>query len=81
MAGLALASVFLLWIPGLRRWRSSTLFGLLFLAVISIAIGCGGGSSNNSTTKSPPGTYALILTGTDSTNNVSNTATLTLTVQ
>ncbi len=85
-AGTALASVFLIGLPGFRRRRGTAIFSLLVLATLGFAVGCGGGSSGGSSggakaTLSPKGTYALTLTGTDSTNNLTNSANFTLTIQ
>lgn len=88
---LSLAGAFF-WVAFGRRPRSlrskllsaSLALGLLFaLSFGGLALsGCGGGSSTPTTTPStPPGTYTIIVTGTDSkTATITGSATITLTV-
>jgi hypothetical protein len=85
-SGITLASLILLWIPGLRRRRWAAFGAILLLVSLTLAVsGCGssGGTSataSNSTTSSAAGTYTLTLTGTDRALNLSSTTTFTLTV-
>ena len=95
-SGMALASLLLIGLPGLRRRRWAPLVAILFVASLSLAIsGCGGGGSGKTTntssssgsssegttsTTAPKGTYTLTLTGTDTALNVAATTTFTLTV-
>ena len=72
----------LLCLSGIRRRRS----GWHSIALVVCAAGtllwlsgCGGGGSSSSTT-TPKGTYAITVTGTNSTSTLSNTATVNLTV-
>ena len=85
-SGIALASLILLWIPGLRRRRWTAFGAILLLVSVTLAIsGCGssGGTSataSSATTSSPAGAYTLTLTGTDSALNLSSTTAFRLTV-
>ncbi len=69
-------------IPGKRR-RALTMFTLMVLGVSMFAAGCGGSSSNKSTSTpvyngTPKGTYTVTVTGTSS--NVTQTTTFSLVV-
>jgi hypothetical protein len=84
MAGTAFVSLFLLGFPAFRRRRWPMLSALLMLGLCTLGVsGCGGGSSSSTaaaTTTSPKGTYTLTLTGTNSTLNLAETTSFTLTV-
>jgi hypothetical protein len=90
-SGVALASLLLIGLPGLRRRRWPILGAILFLASLSLAVsGCGsspgktssgaGSSSTTTSTTAPKGSYTLTLTGTDTALNLSATTTFTLTI-
>jgi hypothetical protein len=80
-----LACLLLLVIPNRRRYGRIFL-ALLFTAILSAGIGCGGKSSQpapiivTTTTKAPVGTYNVVVTGTSGTGIVHNT-TITVVVQ
>jgi subtilase family serine protease len=83
MAGTAFVSLFLLGFPAIRRRRWPMLAALLMLGLCTLGVsGCGGSSSSTAaaTTTSPKGTYTLTLTGTNSTLNLAETTSFTLTV-
>lgn len=87
ISGVALASLLLIGLPGLRRRRWSGLLAVVFVAVLALGVsGCGssGGTSSASASSSssaaPKGSYTLTLTGTNTTLNVSATTTFTLTI-
>ncbi len=80
-AGIAIAGL-LLWIPALRRYRTSLMTLLLLAVGISMATGCGG--SSHSVTTPPPGAgnYTFTVTGKDSaTGTIVNSTTVAVTVQ
>jgi subtilase family serine protease len=63
-----------------RRWFAAgfaLVFGMAGLAALS---GCGGGSSTTTIAEAAKGTYTLTITGTDGTAKLTNTTTLTLTI-
>jgi hypothetical protein len=72
----------LLCLTGIRRrrngWNSIALVVCAGGTLLWLS-GCGGGGSSSSTT-TPKGTYAITVTGTNSTGNLSNNTTLNLTV-
>jgi subtilase family serine protease len=83
--GAALACFVLFGIPARKRkWRAMLSVLILFagLGVFGAISGCGGGG--NTVTQPVPGTtagaYTITVTGTDATNNITTTATFTLTV-
>jgi len=85
VSGVALASLLLLGLPGLRRRRWPILCAVFVLASVTLGVsGCGSSTGSSSSTSSsstaPKGTYTLTLTGTNSTLNLSATTTFTLTV-
>jgi subtilase family serine protease len=88
LSGIALSSLLLFGIPGLRRRRWPVLCVICFLALLSLGVsGCGSSSGNSpssnataSSPSAPAGKYTLTLTGTDSALNLSATTTFTLTV-
>ncbi|MGH9588127.1 MAG: protease pro-enzyme activation domain-containing protein [Acidobacteriaceae bacterium] len=85
LSGIALSSLLLLWIPGVRRRRWFLLGATCLLAMVSLGVsGCGSSGSSTPTSKvgasSAPGTYTLTVTGTDKALNLSAVTTFTLTV-
>ncbi|MBB6142386.1 subtilase family serine protease [Silvibacterium bohemicum] len=82
MAGTAFVSLFLLGFPAFRRRRWPMLAALLMLGLCTLGVsGCGGSSSTTTAaTTSPKGTYTLTLTGANSTLNLAETTSFTLTV-
>ena len=83
--------IFLLGIP-IRKPRRRLVLSLIILGLLSVGVGCGGGSSNGVSTGAaggggtvqtdpgtPVGTYTITVTGTSGT--LSHTATFTLVVQ
>jgi hypothetical protein len=80
-----LACLLLLVIPNRRRY-GRLVMALLFTAILSAGIGCGGKSSQpapivvTTTTKAPVGTYTVVVTGTSGSGIVHNT-TSTVVVQ
>ncbi len=85
VSSLTLASLLLLGIPGLRRRGWASICAVLLLVAGGLAVsGCGSklGSSTTGVTShsTPPGSYTLTLTGTNTALNLSATTTFTLTV-
>jgi hypothetical protein len=80
----ALAGCLLIGIGRRRRKWFTALGCFVLLGVVSLAIGCGGGSSSTAVTTSnyvAKGTYTLTLTGTDSSNSsLTSSTALTLVV-
>jgi hypothetical protein len=74
--GIALAGVFLAGLPGKRR-RWSMLLGLLAIAFLLTAVGCG--SSHSTIPGTPPGASTVTVTGTSGT--LTHSTTFTLNVQ
>lgn len=85
-SGIAVASLLLFWIPGIRRRRWMFLGVTCLLAMVSLGLGGCGSSGSSASSKSTigsssaPGTYTLTLTGTDKALNLSAVTTFTLTV-
>ena len=74
------AAVILGGLPSRRRWIG--LLGLVLIASVITAVGCGGGGGGSSQRKSqgtPAGTYAITVTGTS--GSISHSATVSFTVQ
>jgi hypothetical protein len=82
-SGGLLAAILLGGIPLRRRWIG--LLGLVLLATVVGAVGCGGGSGSGPAQQkqqgTPAGTYTITVTGTGATSGISHTTTLTLVVQ
>jgi hypothetical protein len=73
-AGLGLAGVMVMAVPGKRR-KAATLTMLVCLGVVVFLVGCGGGPHP----RTPAGTFPITVSATS--GNVTNTATFNLTVQ
>jgi hypothetical protein len=80
-----LACLLFLFIPNRRRY-GRIVVALLFTAILSAGIGCGGKASPTgptkvtTTTNAPTGTYNVVVTGTSGTGIVHNT-TITVVVK
>ena len=62
--GLTLAGVFVLGVgPRKRRWTS--LACLLLVAWLMTVVGCSGGGGGGGTIGTPPGSYAIVVSGSD----------------
>jgi hypothetical protein len=78
-AMLALAGMLAAGMLGWRKRKLRFLAGILMLAAVGFAAtGCGGSSS--SSTNETKGSYTLDITGTDSGGSISNSTTMTLTI-
>jgi len=78
--GLPLAGIFVLAVPGRRRWR--TLLGLLVLALLVTLPACGGGGGGGGGHQdpgTPTGSYKVTVTA--SAGSLSQQGSFTLTVQ
>jgi len=76
------AAILLGGIPSRRRWLD--LLGLLLLATIVGAVGCGGGGSGTHQqrqTGTPAGRYVITVTGTGANTGIAHSTTVSLTVQ
>jgi subtilase family serine protease len=77
------AAVLLGGIPSRRRWIG--LLGLLLLATVVGAVGCGGGGGSGTAQQkqqgTPAGTYSITVTGTGASSGTSHTTTVSLVVQ
>jgi hypothetical protein len=62
-----------------RRWYGKA-FALCFAALTLAALSACGGSSSTTPEEAAKGTYTLTITGTDSAANISNSTTMTLTI-
>jgi trimeric autotransporter adhesin len=79
--GTALACAVMFGIPARRRAWRAMMAVVLFAGFASIAIGCGGGSTNATKTGTTPGAYVVTVTGVDSaTSTVKATTTINLTI-
>lgn len=65
-----------------RRWRMPAMLSLVVLAVLSFAVGCGGGGGKTDP-GTPSGTYNVVVTGTSGTgtSQIQHTVVATFTVQ
>jgi peptidoglycan/LPS O-acetylase OafA/YrhL len=78
--GAVLAVMLMCGIPARRR-RFVSILALLWVGVVSVAIGCGGGGSQTAVNKGPvvpattAGNYTFTITGTDASNSAVSTST------
>jgi len=81
--GMPLAAILLIGAPHRRNWRKFLLIALFF--TLLVGLGCGGGAQNvgGGDPGTPPGSYAITVTGTSSSGSaaLTHTTTFTLVVQ
>jgi uncharacterized repeat protein (TIGR01451 family) len=78
---LLLPTLGLIAAAGARKRKTRIRLGLAALAILLTLQGCGGGSSPPPRVVTPPGTYTINFTATDSTNNAQASLPVTLIVQ
>jgi hypothetical protein len=81
--GMPLAAILLIGAPHRRNWRKFLLIALFF--TLLVGLGCGGGAQNvgGGDPGTPPGSYAITVTGTSGSGSaaLTHTTTFTLVVQ